>query len=344
MLGIDPKAARSARTQATVYLAALLLVGLLFVIRKTLLVFAIAFMFAYLLYPFVDGIDRRMSRKKRTAAVSAPFVLILVALAAFVLFIRTPVRDEVVHLIEQTKKSDFRQRLVDWKPLGFPAGQHVEENFGQILGVLPQLGRGVHVATRDLANLFIIPILSFFMLKDGPRIRDGLLEMFDVRPQAVESILSGAHTLMLQYMRALLILCLSTLIGFSAAFSLLHVRYRILLALIAAPLELVPVVGPLAAGILVIGVSAFNKNPHIPALIAFLILYRLFQDYALSPHLMKKSVKLHPLLVVFGVFAGGDIGGVGGIFLSVPVLALGQLIYYEVRRGRALSRHSAMSA
>jgi predicted PurR-regulated permease PerM len=56
----------------------------------------------------------------------------------------------------------------------------------------------------------------------------------------------------------------------------------------------------------------------------------------LSPHLMKKGMKLHPLLVVFGVFAGGEIGGVGGIFLSVPVLALVRLVYYEWRKRRTI--------
>jgi predicted PurR-regulated permease PerM len=59
---------------------------------------------------------------------------------------------------------------------------------------------------------------------------------------------------------------------------------------------------------------------------------------------MRKSVKLHPLLIVFGVFAGGDIGGVAGIFLSVPVLALMRLIYYESCGSYALSRKSGVSA
>jgi predicted PurR-regulated permease PerM len=74
------------------------------------------------------------------------------------------------------------------------------------------------------------------------------------------------------------------------------------------------------------------------------MLYRLFQDYVISPHLMRKSVKLHPLLVVFGVLAGGDIGGVAGIFFSVPVLALLRLIYVESSESNMLSRKSAVSA
>jgi predicted PurR-regulated permease PerM len=57
---------------------------------------------------------------------------------------------------------------------------------------------------------------------------------------------------------------------------------------------------------------------------------------------MKKSVQLHPLLVLFGVFAGGEIGSVPGIFLRVQVLALLRLGFYEWRRRRVVS-HSAVT-
>ena len=60
----------------------------------------------------------------------------------------------------------------------------------------------------------------------------------------------------------------------------------------------------------------------------------LFQDYFLSPHLMGQGVELHPLLVLFGVFAGAEVAGVAGSFLSVPVLALVRVLYLNIRRSR----------
>jgi predicted PurR-regulated permease PerM len=83
---------------------------------------------------------------------------------------------------------------------------------------------------------------------------------------------------------------------------------------------------------MIIAVCELNQYPHVAWVVAFLVGYRLFQDYILSPHLMKKSVELHPLLIIFGIFAGGDIGGVSGIFLSVPLLALARLVFYEYRK------------
>ena len=58
---------------------------------------------------------------------------------------------------------------------------------------------------------------------------------------------------------------------------------------------------------------------------------------------MSKGVELHPLLVIFGVFAGGEIGGVAGIFLSVPVLAVVRLLYHHLKKMQASRRLRAAS-
>jgi predicted PurR-regulated permease PerM len=137
-------------------------------------------------------------------------------------------------------------------------------------------------------------------------------------------------------MRALLFLCLATLIAFSLVLSIMRVPYAMLLASIAFPLEFIPLVGPLAAAAIIIGVSLFS-GAHVIWVVIFLGVYRMFQDYVLSPHLMSKGVELHPLLVIFGVFAGGEIAGVKGVFLSVPILALLRLLYYRLRKGRVIS-------
>ena len=58
----------------------------------------------------------------------------------------------------------------------------------------------------------------------------------------------------------------------------------------------------------------------------------MLQDYVLSPHLMGRGVELHPLLVLFGVFAGAEVAGVAGTFLSVPALALCRILYLRLRK------------
>jgi predicted PurR-regulated permease PerM len=82
-------------------------------------------------------------------------------------------------------------------------------------------------------------------------------------------------------------------------------------------------------------VVAFDYAHPLWVLI-FLGCYRLFQDYVLSPNLMAAGVQLHPLLVIFGVFAGAQIGGVAGVFLSIPVLAMARIVIRRIRKQRVL--------
>jgi predicted PurR-regulated permease PerM len=112
-----------------------------------------------------------------------------------------------------------------------------------------------------------------------------------------------------------------------------------LLAAIAGFLEFIPMLGPLTASVVILLV-AFVAGSHVLALLIFLPVYRVFQDYILSPHLMEQGVELHPLLVLFGVFAGAEIAGIPGTFLSVPVIALVRILYLRIRTAR-LSAHLA---
>ena len=128
---------------------------------------------------------------------------------------------------------------------------------------------------------------------------------------------------MLQYMRALLFLCLATLISFSIVLSLMDVPFSMLLAAIAFPLGFVPLVGPHHRCGPDYRSERFQRlSARARAGDLSRLLSVFFRITFLSPHLMSRGVELHPLLVIFGVFAGGEIGGVSGVFLSVPVLAL----------------------
>ncbi len=212
--------------------------------------------------------------------------------------------------------------------------RQLRTHYDEITQSLPRMGLRILSASANLIDIVIIPILSFLILRDGRRIRDGFLEMLDSGQEAARSTLADVHQLLLVYMRSLLLLCCATFSVFSIGLSLMHVPYALLLAAMAFPLEFIPLVGPLAGAVIIIAVSLISGYPHVLWLVIFLGVYRLFEDYALSPHLMSRGVQLHPLLIIFGAFAGGQIGGVAGIFLSVPLLALARLLYHHLKKTR----------
>jgi predicted PurR-regulated permease PerM len=344
LLGIDNRAARYTWSASVV----LLLLLVIYLIRGTLLVFVIALLLAYLLYPLMDLIDKRLTSRTRTPALALTFLLVIGLLTVFGIVVGSAVADQANNLAKTAPA--FLERIRE-EPTSAPQPakslkdqaakaieMQVRQHYNDIVSFIPRASMEVLSASRNLIYVVIVPILSFFILKDGRSIRDSFIETLDTGRQNAEDTLLDVHILLLQYMRALLFLCLATFVSFSIALSVLGVPYALLLASIAFPLEFVPLVGPLGAAAVVIAVSAFSGYAHVLWVVLFLGIYRMFQDYFLSPHLMSKGVELHPLLVIFGVFAGGELGGVAGIFLSVPALALMRLLFHRFRKARVISR------
>ena len=174
----------------------------------------------------------------------------------------------------------------------------------------------------------MIPIISFFILKDGTEFRDSFVAMLPtaVSRARAQRTIAAIHDLLLKYMRALLLLCCTVLIVFSIVLSVLGVQYALLLSSIAFFCEFIPVMGPLTAMCIILAVTGLTGYPHLLWIVAFLGTFRLVQDYVIVPKLMGDGVQLHPIWVIFGVFAGDRIGGVAGVFLSVPAIALARLL------------------
>ena len=338
MLGIEPRAARATWTAALVILA----LAALYLVRDTLLVFVIALLFAYLLYPLMDLISRHFASRTRTPALAVTFLLVIAVLVVFLSFVGSVVVRQAANLARSAPA--FIDRMQQPAVPATDAVQSLREqavvlledqfraHYDELVSFVPRLSFQVLSASRNLIFLIIIPILSFFILRDGREIRDSFLALFHERRPVAEETLADIHMLLLQYMRALLILCCSTFTVFTLVLSLMGVPYAVLLAAVAFPLEFIPLLGPLTAAFIVLAVSAASGYAHLLWVVIFLALFRMFQDYALSPAMMSRGVELHPLMVIFGVFAGGEIGGAAGVFLSVPMLALVRLLYHRLRK------------
>ncbi len=78
-------------------------------------------------------------------------------------------------------------------------------------------------------------------------------------------------------------------------------------------------------------VAVLSGYPHWPVLVVFLVVWRMVQDYAIAPRIMGKSLELHPLGALFGILAGGEIAGVLGVYLSIPVMAALRIVWRRWR-------------
>jgi len=223
-----------------------------------------------------------------------------------------------------------RARIVQWL-------QAELDNGGQdVLPYVKSLGGQLVSGAKYVVYLILIPILAFFFLKDGHQMREqfvaGIVE--ESRRPVVDGILGDINRLLGEYIRALVLLSVSGFITYVIFLSVTGAPYAVLLSGVAAIGEFLPVVGPAAAGaiaLLVTGLAGYN---HLLALVIFWIVFRMFQDYVVSPYLMGRGVELNPVLVLFGVLAGEQIAGVTGMFFSVPVIATLRVLFVRLQRSR----------
>jgi len=330
-----------------------LLICCVYLIREALIVFAVALLLTYLLYPFYEILDRILPGRSRAPALALVYLAFFGMATLMVLTIGSKVAEEANALAarapEFLKRVQTQAESSTMPPpaksiqdqLIEQARSQLTENSTQILSLVPRYSLKLLSAASTILLGVVVPIISFFMMKDGRRLREELIDL--VAPgrnrELIEDVLNDVHVLLLQYMRALLTLCLAVFAAFAFTFWALDVPYGLLLATIAFPLEFVPLVGPLSAAVIIMVVVFFSGYAHPLWILLFLGIYRLFQDYLLNPNLMSAGVELHPLLVIFGVFAGGEVGGVAGIFLSVPTLALMRVIIHRIRKQRIVPEH-----
>jgi predicted PurR-regulated permease PerM len=338
MLGFDRRAAQYTWTAAAI----LMLLFALYQIRTALFVFIIALLFAYLLAPLVDFLNRVLpTSRTRTPALIFAYLLLIGALGFAAVGLGSRIADEANTLLKN-QSAEAPPAPAPPSATPPPPMDRLMENVrsqirlhaGDVVSYLPRAGLRVLAFAGNLIWVIIVPILSFFFLKDGHVMWQKLVELIDEGPRRalVEDIAQDVNVLLAQYMRALTILSLFTLTFFSFYLSVTRVPYALLLAAMAGILEFIPMIGPLTAATAIVVVSLISGYQHLLWILIFMGVYRLFQDYVLSPRLMSEGMELHPLLVMFGVFAGGEIGGVAGTFLSVPVLALVRILYRRLER------------
>jgi len=333
----------------------------LYVARKTLIAFLFAVFFAYLVDPAVSRVEK--FARSRAGAISVIYLLIVLALGTLFFFIGPRIGHEVQKLTESmpslVERINSGQIVQD---IGIEHGltkstrdqlsAFLKAHTGDLLKVAQRVGLRVAEAAQESWILVIIPILAAFFLKDGRAFSQVALSFVHSKPQRefLQGVISDMNLMLAQFIRAQLTLAALSWLAYASFLGLImHVPYALMLGTAGGILEFVPVVGPLVASVLIVGVALLNGYPYWLIVGIFLIIWRLVQDYVVSPRVMGKSMELHPLAAIFGVLAGAEIAGVLGVYLSIPVMASLRIVwrrwrmYAEKKRFGPLNEYSFLS-
>lgn len=330
------------------------LFGYLFVkaASHAVVVFLIAALISVLLAPVVRGLARRgVPRLASVILVFGAFVAVVIVLtiAAVDLLAEqavevrrnsTDIGDAAVDRLDAIQEfADRRGWNIDLRDQGVRFVEQLQERSTELSGQALELGREfVTVVAKAAFNLVVIVVISVYMLLDAPRIRRLLISLMPA-DSGVETLFGRLERSLLRYTVGQTLA--SLVMGLSAALGLWILgvtglwdkgdEYAVLFGLVVAITEFAPSIGPVIGSIPPLLTALVDGiGPAIAVALFFLLLHQV-EGHVVIPKLMGAAIAVHPLLVIFGILAGAQIMGIGGVLLALPLLAVGREIVLFAR-------------
>ncbi len=339
------------RDKKTVYfrlvLNILLLVVVLYfiyLIRGIFLSLLLAVVLAYLLYPLVRLVENRSM--SRTSSILIVYCAMFFILAGLVLHGMPHIIAQLYLLAEvvpgyTAQAQEFTSSLqVEYARAGIPDAVRriIDERITWVEQMLLQMAEQVVQVIIGLAgyifNLILAPIFAYYLLKDVEMFteRAVLLIPYQWREDVLE-LGSEISRVVDSFIRGYLLVSVITGIMTGFALALLGMDFALMLGIFAGITNLIPYFGPLIGAVPAVALAMLvSKWLAIKVIIAFLVIQQV-ESSIISPKILGDRVGLHPLLVILVLLAGGQLFGLTGLILSVPVAAvLRVVIIFAINR------------
>ena len=326
---------------ATVVFAALYF---LYLIRTVIGALFIALFLAVALAPAVEFLARR--KFPRPLAILTVYAALLAGVFGLGLLVVPPVVEGVNDLVDNvpTYVEDLREsetfREYDDKYEITPKLKDQAEQLPQRLG---DAASGLRTVTVGIFGVIIqlvtILVMTFFLLNDGKRmIRWAAAELGDERGRRAERIGERIYQAVGGYVAGNFLISLCAGLSSYIVMTILDMPFAVPLAVLMAFLDLIPLVGSAIGGAIIAIVAAIVGFPTTLIVWAvFFLIYQQVENNVLQPLIYKRTVAIHPLLVIVAVLVGGTLLGVLGALLAIPVAASAQIVvkeWWELRKSR----------
>ncbi|MGF1642271.1 MAG: AI-2E family transporter [Thiotrichales bacterium] len=328
---------------------ALVLGGLLYVLAPILTPFLVGALLAYLGDPLADRLERR--GLSRTVAVVLVFLGMTLAFVVALLLL-IPLVQTQISLLIQTIPSYFayaNERVLPWveRTLGIAPERfdlnaltawlraNLTEAGGIAASVVSYVTRSGTAIAAALANLLLIPVVTFYLLRDWDVL---VAYLHDLLPRSLEAdvahIVREADSVLGAFLRGQLLVMALLGIVYSVGLWLAGLKFALLIGLLAGLVSFVPYLGVIF-GIVAASIAMFFQTQELLSLLPVLLVFlvgQTLESLLLTPLLVGDRIGLHPVAVIFAIMAGGQLFGFMGVLLALPVAAVLAVVVRDLHR------------
>ncbi|MCH1627406.1 AI-2E family transporter [Ferdinandcohnia quinoae] len=300
------------------------------ILKTFLLPFIISIFITYLLLPIVERINNR--GVPRTIAILLIYLIFFGGIG-FGIYRGIPI---VIHQLKDLADSfpqfvnTYRGWLheVETRTANLPVGIHerIEDFFLSIEAYLDSILKSVVNLTgiiNSILLLAIIPFIVFYMLKDYNQM---IKVIWYITPRKIRKsgqlFLRDVDESLGNYIRGQLVVCL--LVGgvTSLAFWVFGMKYPLLLGIIVGMTNIIPYFGPIIGAIPAAIIAATLSIKLLVIVVLIIFVLQFIEGNLLSPLIVGKSLRMHPIVIMAALLLGGEIGGIIGLIVAVPVVAI----------------------
>jgi predicted PurR-regulated permease PerM len=308
----------------------------LYLIRNVLGLLFIALFLAIALGPVVEFFVRR--KVPRGLAILIAYVMLLGSVFGLGLLVVPPIVsgvndfvDNVPSYVEDLRNSKTFAEYDD----KYDITPKLKEQAEKLPAHLTDAASGLRTVTvgvfGTLVQLVTILVMTFFLLLDGKRMLRFLIrELGPNRAERMERISEDVYRAVGGYVAGNILISVIAGVSSYIVMSILNIPFAVPLAVLVAFLDLIPLVGSTIGGGIVAIVAAIVGFPGtLIAWVVFLVVYQQVENNLLQPVVYKRTVQIHPLIVIVAVLMGGSLLGVLGALLAIPIAATVQIVVKE---------------
>ncbi|GAA0442727.1 AI-2E family transporter [Lentibacillus halophilus] len=296
-----------------------------------LLPFLIAAFIAYLLYPVVEKMHQwNIPKSLAILLIYLIFfgggIYLLYRVYPTVLHQLSDLREQLPQLIEM-----YRNLIYSLYEYTSFLPETVHDNMDDLISefeaymenLLSDIVRGFTKIVDMIIIITVIPVLVFYFLKDFRVIKTYVKKWIPHKYHERASALCHAINEGLgNYIRGQLVVCLFVSLAALIVFRTLDIPYGLLLAIIMGVTNIIPYFGPILGAVPAIAITATTSGKLVLMVVISIFIIQVIDGNLLSPYIVGKSVKIHPIAIIFALLLGGQLVGIAGMILAVPILAV----------------------
>lgn len=300
--------------------------------------FLVSALIAYLLYPVIDKLH--VYHLPRGLAILMIYLLFFGGVAYLVYRLYPTVVHQVHDLNQQLPVLIRQYEILIYQMYEYTSflPEMIHDKMDEVIrGVEAGLGNVLDGLIGGMTKLFdmvifltVIPVLVFYYLKDYDNLK-GYVKRFV--PEKYESRMSRmVHAVdesLGNYIRGQLLVCLFVGLSSWIAFQLLGLDYALLLAIVMAVTNIIPYFGPIIGAAPAVAIALTISGQMVLFVVLAILVIQVIEGNLLSPYIVGKSIDIHPVAIIFALLLGGQLFGVIGLIIAVPLLAVLKVVVTE---------------